>query len=396
MTPFLTEAVEFLSEDDSTKKQWIQRRARLVCTSDGERKRSASSPESNSGKRKRPVSLPLLEVHRPLTGEQDDSNHVSSHPLPSSPRNFPATEAEGTKNTTPNSPGSTTNTSQLKHNRDTDSDSNDNSHTCYYGASCSSHMRNLESESVSDERKGRRVQRGKLERLPTSVHELEGLRATQKRFGMSPKHDDVSDHISESNDVSEHASEGTSFLWCSESLGRSSRESPSQHGSAPTSPFPSENSTGPDPNSGTRPLDLACYRDRLLSWDNYDYMLEKAFSRVRAWWFNYGTHVKLVLKELEAQLCDTFKIATGIVRQQIHESENGKRLLDNLKTRDEHADLHLDLLINAGITWRDNGGPGGMRWCLDYLEQQLPLLLNRCRVQRPVSDDEATATSSGK
>nr|QKE54918.1 MAG: hypothetical protein [Parvoviridae sp.] len=392
MTPFLTEAVEFLAEDDSTKKQWIQRRARLVCSSNGERKRPTSPPENDSGKRKRAVSLPLLEVHHPLTGEPQNADHtVPSRPLPSSPRDFPSDAARRTKNTPSRSP---------RHSPTPSTTGNDSEsargHECYYGASCSRYMSTVESESVSDEREGRRVQRGKLERLSTAVCELEGVRTTQERFRMSPKHDDVSDHISESNDVSEHASEGTSLLWCSESLGRSSRESPSHHGSAPTSPFSLENSTGPDPNSGTRPLDIACYRDRLLSWDNYDYMLEKAFSRVRAWWFNYGTHVKLVLKELEAQLCDTFKIAAGIVRQQIHESENGKRLLDNLKTRDEHADLHLDLLINAGITWRDNGGPGGMRWCLDYLEQQLPLLLNRCRVQRPVSDDEATATSSGK
>nr|QKE54910.1 MAG: hypothetical protein [Parvoviridae sp.] len=390
MTPFLTEAVEFLAEDDSTKKQWIQRRARLVCSSDSERKRPTSPPENNGGKRKRPVSLPLLEVHHPLTGEQHDDHTVSSHPLPSSPRDFPSDPTRRTKNTPSSSPRHSLTAS------DTGNDSDSTLHQCYYGASCSRYMPTVESESVSDDRNRNELQGRKLERLSTSVCQLEGLRASQERLGMSPKHVEVSDDISESNPVSEHASEGTSLLWCSESLGRSSRESQSHHGSAPTSPFSLANSTGPDPNSGTRPIDIACYRDRLLSWDNYDYMLEKAFSRVRAWWFNYGTHVKLVLKELEAQLCDTFQIAAGIVRQQIHESENGKRLLDNLKTRDEHADLHLDLLINAGITWRDNGGPGGMKWCLNYLEQQLPLLLNRCRVQRPVSDDEATATSSGK
>nr|QKE54907.1 MAG: hypothetical protein [Parvoviridae sp.] len=374
---FLTEAAAFLAEDDESKKPWIDRRARLVRGSDGDRKRSANSPEGERGKRKRPVLLPLPTLptdlitgnrqkprnHAVVPVEHDDPTSIPDT-VPDTPRSSPISSGSGelfsSSDSTP-SPGPL-----RRARRSTD-------------------LRHVGSERVP-ERHGN-VQRQPeqnvpLERLPISVPKLERSGPVQEQERVPAK--DYESAVGGVQNDLQSASVLSPDLRCSETL------------SDPNDGLPVSNSTGPDPDTGTRPIDLAHLRDCQLSWDNYDFMLDKAYGAVRRWWHQNGSHLKMVLRELDQHLPGYVRCATLILRQQIHESENGYRLLHNLKLRGELYDHSLDFLINGGMLWRDNTGQGGMRWCMNTLDRELPGLVNRCRVQRPVADDEATATGAGK
>lgn len=138
-------------------------------------------------------------------------------------------------------------------------------------------------------------------------------------------------------------------------------------------------------------IDFTAVRNKIIAYDQYDWLYEVCFKEFREWWADQGGRINQAYQWMDQHkdrfsqlLIDSFKFCRDYCLNHLYESESARKLLNDMKLRGETENCTLDLQLNVAKSWVDREGGGGMRWCMQKAKEHADYILQL----RPVADDE--------
>lgn len=138
-------------------------------------------------------------------------------------------------------------------------------------------------------------------------------------------------------------------------------------------------------------IDFTAVRNKIIAYDQYDWLYEVCFKEFREWWADQGGRINQAYQWMDLHrgrfsqlLIDSFKFCRDYCLNHLYESESARKLLNDMKLRGETENCTLDLQLNVAKNWVDREGGGGMRWCMQKAKEHADYILQL----RPVADDE--------